>query len=267
TENHLVHVAVEWVRSHARSSGRRVQLTFMKDFATPRFSDLHEQVGCLPYHPFTAQPNMIMELPEDWNSFDDYLQSLTSKYRVRVRRARKKSRGILMRDLDVSMIEDQEAELYRLYHGIADRASFNLFILHRGYLARVKQELGERFTVLGYYDEGELVAFCSMMENGDELEAHFLGYEAEVNQARQLYLNMLLDMVVIALRRGIRRIVFSRTAMEIKSSVGAEPHYMYFYLQLSSAWRNRLIPRIYHWLDPKVDWTPRSPFKTQPGEG
>ena len=267
TANHLVHEAITWARSYAGAQGKNVRLMFIKDFFTPRFSDLHEKIGCEPYHPFTAQPNMIMELPESWVSFDDYMKSLSSKYRVRVRRARKKSKGILMKDMDVDQIRREEQRMYILYQRIARRASFNLIILHPGYMASVKEHLGERFTVLGYYDAGTLMAFCSMMDNGDELEAHFLGYEAETNRARQLYLNMLLDMLVIAINRGIRRIVFSRTAMEIKSSVGAEPHYMYFYLQHASAWRNKWIPRVYHMLDPKVEWTPRSPFREMTGEG
>jgi hypothetical protein len=100
-----------------------------------------------------------------------------------------------------------------------------------------------------------------MRANGDELDAHYLGYEDEVNRDHQLYLNMLLNIVQCAIEKRFRSIFFARTALEIKSSVGAEPHDMYFYLQHSKGFHNKLLPHIFNLLDPKEEWTPRSPFK------
>jgi len=40
---------------------------------------------------------------------------------------------------------------------------------------------------------------------------------------KMLYLNMLYDMVCHSINKGFKQIIFARTALEIKSSVGAIP--------------------------------------------
>ncbi|MEL6720376.1 MAG: hypothetical protein AAFP82_16845, partial [Bacteroidota bacterium] len=37
------------------------------------------------FHKMYIQPNMVMDIPESWNDFGDYLGALRSKYRVRVK--------------------------------------------------------------------------------------------------------------------------------------------------------------------------------------
>ena len=53
----------------------------------------------------------------------------------------------------------------------------------------------------------------------------------------------------------------SRTALEIKSSVGAEPHDMYVYLKHQNKFVNKLLPSILNRVVPKNSWEQRSPFK------
>jgi hypothetical protein len=99
------------------------------------------------------------------------------------------------------------------------------------------------------------------MINADEIEAHFLGYEEKVNKEKQLYLNMLLDMISLSIELGVHRIIYGRTAMEIKSSVGAKPYNMQFYLQYQNALINKFVGLVYNMLEPEVKWIQRQPFK------
>lgn len=245
------------------SEGIKVRLLFVKDFFAPREKVLRMSKNTRVYHGFHAQPNMIMHLRPEWHSFEDYLKALNSKCRVRAKRAFKKFVGITRRELQVDDLLKHKDKINEYYHDIADNASFNLFSLSPDYFISVKRNLGDLFKVFGYFDGDQLIAFYSLMINGDEIEAHFLGYEEEVNKERQLYLNMLFDMISLSINVGVDRIIFGRTAMEIKSSVGAEPQYMQFYLQYQNALINACVPLVYNMLEPEVEWVQRNPFREE----
>lgn len=255
--DHILHRLVRILRSE----GVRVRLLFVKDFVQPAVDRLLMNPSTRMYHGFHAQPSMVFHVDAAWKSFDDYMAALSAKYRVRNKRAFKKCEGIQRRELTLNDLERYKDRIIAYYRAIADHASFNLFILNPEYFISVKQHLGDAYRVYGYFDCEKLIAFYSFMLNGDEIEAHFLGYEEEVNKEHQLYLNMLLDMIAYGIRSGVQRIVFGRTAMEIKSSVGARPEYMYFFLQYQSVWINPFVTRVYRMLEPEVKWIARSPFR------
>jgi len=71
------------------------------------------------------------------------------------------------------------------------------------------------------------------------------------------------DMISLSIDIGVHRIIYGRTAMEIKSSVGAEPFHMQFYLQVQSGLINPFVPQIYKMLEPEVVWVQRRPFKEE----
>lgn len=214
------------------------------------------------YSVFPFQPNMVMPLRPEWRAFDDYLEAMVSKYRVRARRAFKKGKGLVVKEMDEESLARHQNDVYNLYNEIAGRADFNMLNLPKGYFLALKQAMPERFRVFGYYLKGELAGFCSTLNNGPEMEAHFIGFRPEVNFKYQLYLNMLYDMIRIAIEEEkAERVVFSRTAMEIKSSVGAVPLKMYVSLRHLNPLLNRLLPALVRWLEPKEEeWVQRHPF-------
>jgi len=213
------------------------------------------------FREFTFHPNMVMEVPKDWRSMDDYLAAISSKYRVRAKRAFRLAEGIEKRELTESQINDHQARLYELYKNVMDNQDFNMVTLHERYIPALKQHLGERFKVFGYYLDGEMIGYYTTIQNGEEVEAHFLGFEQTCNRERQVYLNMLFDIMRFGIGQGAHRIVYARTAMEIKSSVGAEPLDMFCYIRASSRLTNKILPPILEYLRPPDDWLPRSPFK------
>ncbi len=125
----------------------------------------------------------------------------------------------------------------------------------------MKRHFPNLFKVYGYFDKDTLLAFFTTFDNGDELEAHFLGYDHERNAQHQLYLNMLLDLVYVSFKNQHKTIHLSRTALEIKSSIGAEPIEMNVYLRHNNNWINRFVPRALAYFVPKEEWKPRDPYK------
>ncbi len=258
----IVSHVMQWLHRDLKKQGINVGLLFIKDFFRPLFDDTRTFGLVRRYHRFHAQPNMILHLDPSWETIDDYLHSLSSKYRIRVRRAKKKCADIVHREMDLEEIRQHKDRMMTLYRSIAERVSFNLFILNTEYFCSVKEHLGERFKVWGYYDSDDrLIAFYTVLINGEEVEAHFLGYQDTVNRDHQLYLNMLVKILKFSISISARRIVYGRTAPEIKSSVGAEPYHMFFYLQYKHWLINGLVPWIYGLLEPPVQWSQRHPFR------
>lgn len=213
------------------------------------------------YHQFKVQPNMILDIDPNWKNFDDYLASLSSKYRVRTKRAYKKSNDIQFREFDEADIEANLDKIYEYFISVQKNAGFNLVYLEPNYFLELKRKLGDRYRLYGYYLEDRLIGFNTIIINHDDLEAHFLGFDREVNYSHQLYLTMLYDKIKKAIALGTKRIIYARTALEIKSSVGAKPKEMCIYLRHENTLLNKVVSPIISVLNPQEDWVQRHPFK------
>ncbi|MBK9984132.1 MAG: GNAT family N-acetyltransferase [Saprospiraceae bacterium] len=254
----LMMETIDWMLSLKQF--RHIGLVFVKDFYEDIFKEIPDSPHCKKYHFIDTQPSMILDVDKDWKNLDGYLDSLKSKYRVRAKKAISSALGIERVELQADDIEAMEDQLHDLYLKVVDDVGFNLFILPVGYFTALKRKLGDKFHLWIYKDQGELISFFTVFEDGDILDAHFLGYDPEVNHKHKLYLNMLLAMIDFASAHGFTQLQLSRTATEIKSSVGAEGVPMWAYMRAPKRRYNWLIPKVYSFFKPDLDWVPRSPF-------
>lgn len=256
----LVTDATKIARQHFEKSGEKFNGFLLKDFEEKNLKSCgeFEKRG---FHQVTFQPSMAMTIPEEWNSFDDYLAAFSAKYRTRAKRAFKKGKDIVKQNFNEERIRLNHKRIYELYQGIEAGAGFSFASLNKGYFCGLKDTLGDDFNLTGYWLDEELVGFYTTIKNGPELEAHFIGFDPKLNRSHQIYLNMLYDMVREGIDKGAKRIVFARTALEIKSSVGAVAEEMYCYTRHWNNLPNRFVPKIFSYLSPEEEWTPRKPFK------
>ena len=248
------------VLKYLDSKGEKCIGVYMKDFFEPTYNDL-KTLSKYNYTPFSVQPNMILDVREDWESPKDYLEALTSKYRVRNKRARKKAISLESRELTLEDLETRRKEIYEAYESIVGDVDFNLFYLHESYFYGLKKYFKDEFRVIGYFKEGELIGFYTYFIDSDLIEAHFLGCLNQENRSYHIYHNFLLDLVNVAIKHQVKQLILSRTALEIKSSVGAMPYQMYGFIRHRKKWGQWLTPRIFQNLDPGIDWIQRNPFK------
>ncbi|MDU0807780.1 GNAT family N-acetyltransferase [Aquirufa regiilacus] len=211
---------------------------------------------------FSSQPNMFFDLHSDWKKESDYVLALTKKYRDQYKRARKKADGIEKRQLTLEEIKQLETEINQLYRHVAENAPFNTFFLAKNHFYALKQELGDAFRFFAYFENGQLIGFNTLIHHDEILETYFLGYDEKVQREKMLYLNMLYDMVGCSIHNGFKRINFGRTALEIKSSVGAQPEQLYGWMQHENKLINRYLGFFFKLLEPEVKWIERNPFKS-----
>ncbi|WP_299332832.1 GNAT family N-acetyltransferase [uncultured Psychroserpens sp.] len=209
-----------------------------------------------------AQPNMIFEVENNWNSADDYISAFNKKYRRRYRTARKKSSSIECSELNLDEVEKLSDRLYQLYENVSDNAGVNSFKLHKDHFYNLKLQLKDGFKIYGYFLNEKLIGFYTFIKNYDTLETYFLGYNQDLQHQHQMYLNMLFDMAIFGIEQQYSQVVFARTAMEIKSSIGAQPHSMYIYLKhTNNVIANTILKMVVKYANPVRDWEERHPFK------
>lgn len=238
---------------------RKTSLIIYKDYR-PAFAGLFQKRHP-GYFQFSVQPNMILNLREHWKSFEDYLGDFSTKYRSRARTARKKLAGTEKRELHSGDIEKYAGEMNLLYQHVAENAVFNTFFLAENHFAGMKENLGENFKVFGYFSGEEMIGFYTLLINTTDIDTYFLGYDKMYQKEKQLYLNMLLDMVEFSVTHRYQRIIFGRTALEIKSTVGAEPVEIYGFIRHSHSLVNLLMKSVFAAVSPRTEWIPRKPFK------
>lgn len=235
-------------------------LTSFKDFMPSDLPNFDQAVFKKDLK-FTSQPNMIFEINPLWNQEDDYVNALTKKYRDQYKRSRNKASGIEKRKLTLDEIEDQQDIIYDLYLHVAEHAPFNTFYLPKNHFYVLKEKLRDDFMLYGYFMDGKLIGFNTLIKNGKSLDTYFLGYDDKIQKEKMLYLNMLYDMIACGISLKFSNIIFGRTALEIKSSVGAIDTPMFGFMRHSQPLINQFLGRIFNYLEPETAWKRRSPFK------
>ena len=208
-----------------------------------------------------VQPNMVFNIPESWTVLEDYTSAFSKKYRDRFKTARKKGKQITKRELSLEDLSAMQPEIFQLYKNVSDKARVNSFILNENHFKTLKKELKEDFIILGYFLDKVLVGFFTLILNNKALETYFLGYNHKHQHKHQIYLNMLFDMAQYGIENNFIDIVYARTAMEIKSSVGAKPKPMYIYMKHTNFVANSMLKLIVKYLNPVTKWVERHPFK------
>ena len=261
--NHISEIllqSADEITLYFKKKGISIHLVSFKDFYDHcsvelkkyRFSNIYE---------FNTQPNMIFYLDQNWKSLDDYVAALSKKYRDQFKRARKKFDGIQMKNLSYEEVLRNEEKIYDLYHYVAKNAPFNTFFLSKNHFSTLKGQCGNRFQIFGYFLNEELVGFHTLLLNDETLETYFLGYNDHIQKENMLYLNMLYNMTEYGIENEFKRIIFGRTALEIKSSIGATPVQMSGFIYHNNKLINRFIGKIFRNLEPELHWQQRHPFK------
>ncbi len=260
TQGNLLKEGMEALKNQCKKEGEHISLVLIKDLDAPRKTMLHPDLGT-DYKEFSIQPKMILNLRKEWASFDDYLAAMTSKYRVRAKRAFKKGAVIEKRELSLESIKAFLPKIDELYKCIAEGAGFNVVTLDGEYFLNFKVHFPEKFRLYGYFVDNEMVAFYTTFRNQEELEAHFLGFDNQTNRKYQVYLNILYDLIKEGIENKAGYINFARTALEIKSSVGAAPVDLFYLGKHTNSLKNTLFTPILAYFNPTIDWVQRKPFK------
>ena len=254
----VVYDAVSSLRRELKSGPYRFSAALYKDFFRNHSFKKATDMGL---HPFQIDPNMILDLDSNWSSFEDYLMSMRSKYRIRMKNALKKFSPVTKQVITSADVDSYKSKMSELYNDILEGSGFVLIKGQKNYFKLLKDRLGDDLKVVAYFLDDEMVAFYTWVMDGDKMDSHFIGVNSMFNLKYQLYLNILLDLVRDAIENRAKRLFYYRTALEIQSSVGAEPHDMLCYIKHNNTLISSLIPVVFKYFVPQQSWAQRHPFK------
>ena len=257
----LLDEALELTQGYWKKRGVKTDGLFIKDIGEEQ-GVCRQDLLDKKFRQFLFHPNMVLFRRPAWQNFDDYLQSISSKYRVRAKKAFKCGKPLEQKILSLEQIRNNKDHLYSLYKKVMDTAKFNMVVLNENYIVKLKENLGGLLRVTGYYLDGEMVGYRTNILSYNELEAHFLGYDQSHNYQYKLYMNMLLDSLKPeGIEMQVDRIVFARTAMEIKSTIGAVPEELFCYIRANNKLMNSMMAPLLEYFRPEDNWVQRNPFK------
>lgn len=236
-----------------------IDVFIMKDFVEESLPISNELIS-LGYYAFNVEPNMKLNVSEDWNSFDDYLSALKTKFRVKAKKALKISENLQVESITAENLATHLQPMTELYLTVSSKASFNLGEFRLKTYQQLKETLGNQYLLQSYSLRGKLVGFLSGVINGSSLDAHFVGIDYTLNKSHGIYQRMLYDYIQIAIDNQLKTINFGRTASEIKSSVGAVPEHLTIYIRHKKTITNKFLRLFLQRIQP-TEFNQKFPFK------
>ena len=246
---------------HFVNSNKKLKIDafLIKDFINESLF-ITDELKDYNYHPFSVEPNMLLQIDENWMVFDDYLAAMKTKFRVKAKKAFKQSKAIRIEEVTADNINNQLPKMTALYKKVAANAAFNLGEFNLETYKGFKEKIGENYILKTYWLENKIVGFISGVINKNSLDAHFVGIDYELNREHAIYQRMLYDYIEIAINKKIKTINFGRTASEIKSSVGAIPQDLTMYLRHKKSIKNRILKLFLQRIQP-TPFQQKFPFK------
>jgi len=221
-----------------------------------------EALGRFSYRPLKTEPNMVLEIPSAWRSYDDYLAALDAKHRRNAKDQLKKlaSAGCVLEPLiDLSANARRLHELYRAVHS---NAPIRLVTLRETHLPALASAAGENFRCTVARRGDDILGFVTSLRDGDTAIAYYIGFDrAAAEEGLPLYLRLLHTTIADAITWRCRRLSLGRTALEPKAAMGARPEPM-------TVWVRHRVPAL-NWMlrgllgaVPHAEAPERNPFKS-----
>ena len=219
---------------------------------------LKDSISSINYKKIEVEEDMVLNVKSNWNDFDDYLYSLRSKYRKKI-----KNILILGKDVRIDVLTSKdfkcyEIEIQKLFDQVIDSSKFNgpkfnvkalHSLINSGYI-----------KVYGYFVNKELIAFSTEMEDDTVLYSYYVGFKKTFNNSHAIYGRILIETIRHAINQNKASLVLGRTANEFKSNFGAEPKKSFIYVRFTNIILNFLLSPFVKLARPSI-WIQRHPFK------
>jgi len=205
-------------------------------------------------------PEMILYIREQWHSFEEYLASLTTKYRVKANSVIRKIEDVDVVALNAAEVLKYGDELIRLYLNIQQKATVQMARVNILYFEKLLTIMPEKFYVKVFFKESKVIAFYCGFHHAGHHEAHFIGIDYSLKKTLSLYQNILYRFIEEAISQRSSNLYYGRTAMEIKSTTGAKAYPLHAYFNLSNTVLNKMVKPVVRRFTPE-EWIARNPFR------
>lgn len=224
-----------------------------------------ESLRRFSYRPVETDPNMVLDLPAAWRTYDDYLASLDGKYRKAARQLAKEVEAAGCRVEPLGDLSPHSTRLHELYLGVQENNALRLVTVPPEYLPALALRAGAGFHCSVIRREDQLLGFVTTIKDGDTAIGYHIGFDRAASGELPIYLRLLHAVVADALALGCRRLSLGRTALEPKARLGARPEPMHVWLRHRAPVMNLFLRRLLGAV-PHGEAPERNPFKSGPAK-
>jgi hypothetical protein len=216
------------------------------------------------YRELETEPNMMLDVSPNWRTYEDYLASLTSRYRKQAKDIAKEvtTAGCQVELLNgpAEVIRHADA-MHALYLQTHHNARVRLVTLSPNFLPTLATQLGDdlRCTILRRDDE--LLGFVTTVRDGETAVGYYIGFDRKANTEAPIYFRLLQSVVDDAIQFGCRSLSLGRTALEPKARLGARPDPFRIWIRHRIPLLNVLVRGLLHTISHHDEPPERNPFK------
>lgn len=215
------------------------------------------------FRPIKQDVSMEMSINTDWWTIDDYVEDLDKKYRKRFQKIKESGAELEKRELSTHELLTLQKEMLGLYNQVYSTQDFKLTDIKKDYFINLKDLLGEKLKIYGFFKNEKLFAFTTHIYNENQhMEIHYIGLNYASNKKYNLYFNILQFGLEKAIMDRQKSLELGRTAHIAKASLGAKPtpnyNYVYFKKHIYSWSFQLFLKKMYRNIE--SEWQTRSPF-------
>ncbi len=248
------------IRRADRLAGR-TDFVMVKDIADAEGLGV-EALKRFSYRPMATDPNMVLEIPPTWRTFDDYLAGMHSKYRKGALRIVKDVEAAGCRVERLEDVASEAERLHSLYLQVHEAAAVRPATIPVGYLPALARAAGADFRCAVIRRGSELLGFVTTLKDGETAIGYYIGFDRSKKDELPLYFRLLQIVVADAIAFGCRRLSLGRTALEPKAKLGAKPVPTSVWLRHSHPLMNAVVSRALGAV-PHDEAPERNPFKDE----
>jgi predicted N-acyltransferase len=213
------------------------------------------------YRELETEPNMVLEISPQWRSYEDYLGSLTSRYRKSSKQIEKDVVAAGCRVEELSEVGKHSEELHHLYLQTHRNARLRLVTLPTTFIPTLAERLGDdmRYTVVRR--DGQLLGFVTTVRDAETAVGYYIGFDRKANTEFPVYFRLLQAVVDDAIKFGCRKLSLGRTALEPKARLGARPAPLRIWIRHRIPMLNVLVRGLLHTVSHHDEAPERNPFK------
>ena len=221
------------------------------------------------YRQLETEPNMVLQISSKWGSYEDYLASLTSRYRKHARDVHKETvaAGFQIECLnDASEVARHADSLHQLYLQTHRNARLRLVTLSPAFLPTLAETLGADMRCTVVRRDDQLIGFVTTVRDGEQAIGYYIGFDRDTNATVPIYFRLLQTVVDDAMRLGCKTLSLGRTALEPKARLGARPDPLRIWIRHRLPMLNVLVRGLLHTISHHDEAPERNPFKDEPGK-
>src|SRR5262249_33131900 len=208
-------------------AGGRAPTYFFQEFPDEAGAEYAAELEKLRFFPL--DPGAGTRPAIRWETFDDYMSAMRTKYRHQLKKDLKAGEGLEFALLD--SFADLAPQATALYKNVVAHASATLQVADEKFFAAVSAFEQAHLLVARLRGGGDLVGVNLLLFGDTVMHNVYIGFDYEQNKKYRIYFNLFEQSLRIAIERKCQVGYFGQTSYDFKARLGANPFALTAYMK------------------------------------